>query len=255
MSSLYYRKDGLFLPLGAGGGDGGGDGGGEGGDVPFNMPQPIVNLDPDAPARSTLSLYENENVAADRAGFNSIPYGSLMLLFLMWRATAAQITPQSETYNWNLVQDSVLQLGFGQNIHLYSKVKPDWHVSQYHFQGPNQRCCGGIVGFPHASRWHITDIRQAYASGETCEITTLANRVNVCVPTWIYNRTSGVVDQKLEGTQSRFVRATGKILQQGRMSIGLVTGETVVRSYNNAESTLDPPNHGILCVSLRYTAP
>jgi hypothetical protein len=219
------------------------------------MPQPIANLDPDAPVRSTLSLYENENVAADRTGFSSIPDGSLMLLFMMWRATAAQITPQSPTYEWNLLQDSALQLGFGQNIHLYSKVKPEYSVSQYHFQGPNQRCCGAIVGFPHADRWQITDIRQAYDSGQTCEITTLADRVNVCVPTWVYTRTSGTVDQSLKGTQSRFVRATGKILPQSRMWVGLVTGETVVRSLNNADSVSDPPNHGILCVSLRYTPP
>ena len=248
--TLYYRKNGVFQPLGSGGGGGGVEpcpppppGGGE---TPFAISQPAINLISDAQSRSFLDLQENNP--------NWSEYGSLQIAVVMWRADAELLTlPNAGGVPWTLHTPGALQLGLNQQLHIYTRIKPNFHVVPHSWSGPNARCAGAICNFPNGSRWAIDEISSKTSNGSTCDITTKAGRVNLVAATWVFNTTSGTVRQDLYGRQSFFVRKDSIVTTQSRLHLGFVSGETVVRSYNNGDSINDPPNHGAICISLTYT--
>lgn len=245
MTTLHYRKDGVFRPFGSG--PGGGCPPPAVGEVPFPIAQPAINLVSDALSRSELELQENSP--------NWSPFGSLQIAIVMWRAPSSQVNYWSVdgTYPFELYAGDALELGLEQRLHVYTRIKPDFHRTPHRFQGPNARCAGAIVNFPNGNRWQIRDIRSSSGNGTYNNITTVRNRVNLVAGTWLHNNTFDPVDQDIFGRDSFFVRETKGVLPQSRLHLGFVTGETVVRSYNNLNSIADPPNHGSICISLTYT--
>lgn len=248
--SLYYRKNGVFLPLG----DGSGGGGGgepcpppEDGQLPFPIVQPSINLVSDSTARTALQIDENWP--------NWVPYGSLQIAVIMWRALPGQVTysvGQSEHPFVPYYLDGLGEMGMNQRLNIFTRMKPNSHTWRHTWSGPNARCAGAIANFPSGNRWQITDIRTSYSNGLTNDIETLPDRVNLVASTWIYNASSAVT-QDLHGRDSFFVRKTTDVKAQSRLHLGFVSGETVVRSYNNYSTSQDPFNHGSICISLTYT--
>lgn len=117
--------------------------------------------------------------------------GDRMIAILMWRLPDTDITPPA---GWEPVEGAVDVPGgtFGdQDFHVYQKIAGPSEPATQDFTAPTATRCSAVVFALEGSNNGVVDVLASPENGGSCDIPTVADRLNICAFTWVYALESG----------------------------------------------------------------
>jgi hypothetical protein len=194
----------------------------------------------EVPGPAIIGSFINSDATADTShtlNAPSLQEGDLLIAVLMWRTTGSITAPSG----WSLNGTYMSSMSLDQRLVVYTKTAGSSEPGSYTWSTASSlRNCGLIVSVRNGA---IDTVTESYGNGNTATISTVSNRLNLTVFTWIYAATSGTESYSQSISSGSITEVTDSPKAQPRISGGYTTSAATVTSTHFATDLGFNPNH------------
>jgi len=194
----------------------------------------------------------NSDATADTSAVVTVPsnaQGDLLIAVLMWRNDRGTLTVPSGWTLQGTYTSSIMISGVQQNLLVYTKTASASEPATYTWTAATSTRNAWLSASVRFGQ--IDTVSENYGNGTTATISTVADRLNLTVFTWVYAQSSGSETYSQSAADSSLTQITDSPKANARISGGYTRNATTVTSTHAATDTLNNPNHGGINIQIK----
>jgi hypothetical protein len=194
----------------------------------------------------------NSDATADTSAVVTMPtnkQGDLLVAVLMWRTDRGTLTVPSGWTLQGTYASSIVFSGTQQTLLVYTKTASASEPASYTWSATTSTRNAWLSASLRYGQ--IDAINENYGNSTTATVSTVADRLNLTVFTWVYAASSGTEAYSQSAADSSLTQITDSPKTNARISGGYTRNATTVTSTHAAADASNNPNHGGVNIRIR----